>query len=166
MAFAGRRAQSLGGHPDDVAARIRRLLADLRPAAVVGAAADGTDLLVLEAALACDPPTVVHVVLPTARRVFAADSVEPRWRDRFSAALGRAVERGGTVRALDAEPGDAAYRAANQAILDTALGLAGGEPEAVLALVVGRDGEGAMVEDLLDRARSARVPSRRIDPSR
>ena len=71
LAFAGRRAQSIAGDLEAVATRVRRLLAALAPTAVVGAAADGADLLVVEAALAMgDSGPAVHIVLPTPRDVF------------------------------------------------------------------------------------------------
>src|SRR5690242_15020122 len=129
VAYAGRRAQSLTGDPEQVAERIRRLLAALQPSAVTGAAADGADLLVLEAVLA---------------------EVE---------------DRGGTIRTLDLDPGEAAYREANRAILDTAAELAAANGELPVALVVARPGEGQMIEDFLTRARLAGLPDLRIDPS-
>jgi len=154
----------MAGDPEQVAVRIQRLLAALQPSAVAGAAADGADLLVLEAALALANAPAVHIVLPTAREVFAQDSVEPAWRDRFEAVLEEVERRLGTIRTLDRDPGEAAYRAANQAILDTAARLAVGGQRSV-ALVVAREGEGQMVEDLLRRARLAGQPALRIDPS-
>src|SRR3712207_4394060 len=124
VAYAGRRAQSLLGRPEQVAERLRRLLTALKPAAVVGAAADGADLLVLEAAPACPAAPAVRLVLPSSRAVFAHDSFEPSWRDRSEAVLKEVSGRGGTIRALGEERGAAAYRRANQEILDAATGLA------------------------------------------
>ena len=163
LAYAGRRAASLGGASDRVAERIRRLIAALRPSAIVGAAADGADLLILEAALAAADGPAVHVVLPTAREVFVDDSVEEAWRARFEAVLDEVTDRGGTIRSLDREPGEAAYQAANQAFLDAAGELAVDGDVAVL--VVAHEGEGQMIEDLLARARERGIPSRRIDPT-
>jgi hypothetical protein len=164
LAYAGRRAQSLAGDPELVGMRIRRLLAGLQPSAVVGAAADGGDLLTLEAALEIPDGPAVYVVLPTARNVFREDSVHPDWRDRFDRVLGEVERRGAPVESLGLEAGEAAYRDGNQAILDRAAALAG-DAERSVVLVVAREGEGAMVTDLLERARVSGVPALRIDPS-
>jgi hypothetical protein len=166
LAYAGRRAASLGGDIDRVAERIRRHLDELAPSAVVGAAADGADLLVLEAALGEADRPEIHVVLPTSREVFTEDSVEPAWRHRLAAVLDEVEgqETRGTVRSLDLEPGEAAYQAANEQFLNTALALDGG-PESVVVLVVAREGEGQMVEHLVEMARVRGIPSVRIDPS-
>lgn len=163
VAYAGRRAQSLGGAAGQVSRRLRSFLAVRQPSAVVGAAADGADLLVLEAALTSPKPPAIHIVLPTTRDIFAEHSVEAAWRDRFEAAMDAVARRGGTIRTLGLEPGSAAYCEGNQAILDTATSLAVGGERAV-ALVIAREGEGQMIEDLLGRARLAGVPSLRIDP--
>jgi len=164
LCYAGRRSSSLAGDPGLVGTRVRRLLAGLRPAAVVGAAADGGDLLVLEAALAVPDGPAVHVVLPTTRDVFREDSVLPDWRDRFDTALETVERRGGRIQTLDLEPGAAAYRRANQVILDRAAALAAGEQRRA-AVVIARPGEGQMIEDLLHRAKLDDVPVLRIDPS-
>jgi hypothetical protein len=164
MAYAGRRAQSLSGDPELVGKRVRRLLTALRPTVMVGAAADGADLLVLEAALAIPNGPAVHIVLPTTRDTFREDSVEPGWRDRFDAALEEVSRRGGTIETLDLEPGEAAYRRANQAMLDAATGLAEGGQRSV-ALTVARRGEGQMVNDFLNRAELRGIPHLLIDPS-
>lgn len=163
VAYAGRRAQALGGDPERLGVRIRELLAELQPTGIVGAAADGADLLVLEAALSLEAPLAIHIVLPTAVAVFAEESVEPAWRDRFAAVLEEVDVRGGTIRTLDAEPGET-YREANQAIIDTTTRLGRGAAH-TLAVVVASEGEGPMVEDLLKRAGAAGMASRRIDPS-
>src|SRR3954451_8372203 len=164
LAYAGRRAQSLVGDPELVGKRIRRLLVGLRPSAVVGAAADGGDLLPLEAALEIPDGPAVHIVLPTARDVFRGDSVDPGWRDRFDRVLGEVERRGGSAESLDLEAGEAAYRRGNQAFLDRAAALAA-DAERSVVVVVAREGEGAMVTDLIERARVSGVPALRIDPS-
>jgi hypothetical protein len=159
VTYAGRRAQSLGNDPRLVGKRIRRLLAALQPSTVVGAAADGGDLLILEAALALPNGPAAHVVLPTARNVFLEDSVEEDWRDRFDAALEEVERRNGQIETLDLEPGEAAYRRANQVILDRAAALAGSEHRSV-ALVVAREGEGQMIQDLIQSLYRPEGPSR------
>jgi hypothetical protein len=164
LAYAGRRARSLGCDPDTVAPQVRQLLGRLQPDAVVGAAADGADLLVLEAALSLPDRPTAHVFLPTARDVFREHSVDAEWRDRFDRAL-RAVEhRGGLVASLDMDDGEEAYRRANQVILEQAAALAGVEQRRMV-LVIAREGEGAMIEDLLQRAATSGVRVLRIDPS-
>ncbi len=164
LSYAGRRAASLAGNIDQAAVRIRRLLAAVSPSAVVGAAADGADLIILEAALAASTAPTVHVVLPTVREVFAEDSVATAWRDRFEAVLEEVTRRGGTIRSLDQAPGQAAYQTANQAILDASADLAVDGQRAV-ALVVAREGEGQMIEHLVARARLRQIPVLRIDPA-
>jgi hypothetical protein len=163
VAYAGRRVKSLGNDPAAVGARIRLLLVALQPTAVVGAAADGADLLVLESALAIPNGAATHIILPTTRDVFREDSVDSDWRQRFDAALAGVERGGGTIATLDLEPGEAAYRRAIQEILEraAALDLSG---ERVVVLVVAREGEGQMIQDLQQRAGLRNVPVLRIDP--
>jgi hypothetical protein len=164
LAYAGRRAQTLGDDHDLIGSRVRRLLAGLRPSAIVGATADGGDLLVLEAALATPGGPAAHVVLPTSRDVFRDDSVALEWRDRFDIALEEVETRGGRIQSLELEPGEAAYRRANQVILDRSAELAG-DTERTVALVIAREGEGEMIKDLIRRAELRDVPVLRIDPA-
>ncbi|WP_395728594.1 hypothetical protein [Nakamurella sp.] len=156
--------RSLEGNPEVVGIRVRRLLAGLAPSAVVGAAADGADLLVLEAALALPDGPAVHVVLPTTRQIFREDSVESGSRHRFDNVVAEVLKRGGTVETLDLEPGEGAYRRANQVILDRAAELAEGDQRCV-GLVVAAPGEGRMIDDLLHRSALTGTPVLRIDPT-
>ena len=164
LAYSGRRMQALGGDPRVIDQRIRRQLADLAPTAIVGAAADGADIMVVEAALALPVGPVVHVVLPTTREIFREDSVEPAWRHRFDALLDAVEERGGTIRTLDLEPTEDAYRRANKVILDRAAEIADADQRVTL-LVVAAPGQGQMIEDILRLAELSDVPALRIDPS-
>jgi hypothetical protein len=159
LAYAGRRAQSLPADLDAVSTRIKRLLTALRPSAVVGAAADGGDLLVVEAALGMASGPAVHVILPTPQAVFRDQSVREDWRDRFD----RAVERAETVESLDLQDGSEAYRAGNAAFLARAHHLAGVGERAVVLAVAGA-GEGEMVQDLIARGELRTTPALRIDP--
>ena len=118
VAFAGRRAGSIQGDLDTLSLRVRRVLTALAPTAVVGAAADGADLLVVEAALALEGPAV-HMILPTPEAVFREASVDPDQRERFDRVLAE-VRRRGSVQSLGLEDGSAAYQAANRAFLDRA----------------------------------------------
>jgi hypothetical protein len=163
VAYAGRRAQSLGRDPEAAGLRIRRLLAAIDPRAVVGAAADGADLLVLEAVLQLRDGAIPHVILPTPRGTFEQDSVDPQWRDRFADALDAVEQRGGSIEALELEPGHDAYRAANKRMLARAAELAV-DSQRAMTLLVARDGEGAMVTDLQHRSETQGVPVLRIDP--
>jgi hypothetical protein len=162
IAFAGRRAQSIDGDLPAVALRVRRLLTALRPTHVVGALADGGDLLVAETALGIADGPQVHVILPTREDVFRMQSVGSNWRERFDRALERARDHG-TVESLGLEDGAEAYRLANAAFLPRATELAS-PGERAIVLTIARGGEGAIVQDLIARAELRNIPSLRIDP--
>jgi tetratricopeptide (TPR) repeat protein len=163
LGFAGRRAQSLDGNLGAVALRIQRLLNALAPSAVVGALADGSDLLVVEAALAMPNGPRVEVILPTPEGVFREASVEPSWRERFDRALEEIRTRSpASVKSLLLEDGTDAYRRANRAFLERASALAS-DAERVVVLAVAGEGEGELVQDLVDCARLRHIPTLRID---
>ncbi|NUS50187.1 MAG: hypothetical protein HOQ22_03995 [Nocardioidaceae bacterium] len=164
VTYVGRRAHSLPANLGQVSERIARLLGALRPTYLVGSAADGADLLVLEAALSSTGTPGLHVILPTSRADFAEGSVEAAWHDRFDAVVDEVERRGGAVRSLERSAGDRAYRDANQAMLDAAQALAA-EAERNVLLVLAREGEGEYIEDMQARARLRGVPVLRIDPS-
>jgi hypothetical protein len=164
LAYAGRRAQALGGDPELVGRRVRRLLAGLQPGTVVGAAADGGDLLLLEAALGISGGPAAHIVLPTPRDVFRENSVDPDWRDRFDMVLDTIDDRGGVIESLNLEAGEMTYRRGNQMMLDRAAALAGGTQRSVV-LLIARDDDGEVIKDMLKRAQVSGVPALRIDPS-
>jgi hypothetical protein len=164
LVFAGRRAQSIGGDIDAVAVRVRRLLAEVHPRVMIGAMADGSDLVVLEAALEMDDPPYVDVVLPTSEEVFRNASVQDDWRGRFDRVLTELRAGGrGRVESLELDDGEAAYKAANVAFLDRAAELVG-DGERVMVLLVAAEGEGAIGQDLVDVAASRVIPTVRIDP--
>jgi hypothetical protein len=164
VVYSGRRTSSITpAHLEQTAQRLSRLLAALRPSAVVGAAADGADLLVLEAALGLREKIVPHVILPTPPEEFRAHSVDQGWRERHDRALLRVSEIG-TVESLGLPNGTSAYRAANIGCLQRAKELAE-DDEGVLALVIASPGEGAMVEDFRANAELRGVPVIRIDPA-
>jgi tetratricopeptide (TPR) repeat protein len=165
VAYAGRRAQSLEGDLEAAALRIRRLLNSLAPSALVGALADGGDLLVAEAALGLSYRPSLEVILPTPEAVFREASVAPDWRERFDRATREARARPDPrVESLGLPDGADAYRQANRAFLDRAAERAA-PGERVVALAVAREGEGELVEDLLATARLRDIPALRIDPS-
>ena len=162
IAYAGRRAQSLHGDPEAVAARIRCLLTELRPSAVVGALADGADLLLAEAALGVADGPRLEVILPTPEEVFRVESVAPSWRGRFDRVLERVPQRG-SIQSLGLENGREAYLRANEAFLDRATDLASNGERAIVLVIAG-EGEGEIVENLVASAALRGVPSLRIDP--
>jgi RTX calcium-binding nonapeptide repeat (4 copies) len=126
-AYTGRRSPSLPKDGQErVTERPRRLFAQSEPEAVVGSAACGADLLVLETVLALHAQRghpKVEVVLPTRPDVFREDSVEPGWRSRFDDVLAW-VRETGVVHELGMAPGSEAYERANHDILGNAARLA------------------------------------------
>jgi hypothetical protein len=167
IVYAGRRARSL---PDDhgLGHRLRRVLSAIGPRAIVGAAADGSDLLVLEAALAQREPPLVHLVLPTTLEVFEQASVDEHWRERFARVLDRVVELDGIVDPLDHADGEDAYRAANDKMIEVARALAADgtvADERVTALLLATPGEGAMITDLATTAGQNDIAELRLDPA-
>jgi hypothetical protein len=165
LVYSGRRAGALVGDDARVGMRIRRLLAGLQPTAVVGAAADGADLLVVEAALELQDGPVVHIVLPADRASYRRTKVDPRWQDRFDAALD-VVERreNSTVRTVGGVLDEQAYRFHNNALLDIAAELEG-EAQRSVALLVAPADEADAVGHLGTVASDRRVPVLRIDPA-
>jgi hypothetical protein len=130
-----------------MAERLRRLVTQSQPSAVVGAAACGADLLVLEAALALRARRGrpdVEVILPTPLHTFRLDSVEEPWRHRFDAVVG-VLDAEGALHTLDLGSDEEAYRRANERILTCANERADAAGERVVALVVASPGEGEAV---------------------
>jgi tetratricopeptide (TPR) repeat protein len=165
LAYAGRRAESLpGGSREVLAGRVRRLLNGLAPTAVVGPAADGGDLLVLETVLALPGAPSAHVVLPTSVKDFREASVAEEWRDRYDRVIQHVPLAGGEIRTLGLPDGDDAYRQANRQVLETAAALATDSQRAV-ALVIATEEEGEMVMDFAAQAALWRIPVLRIDPA-
>lgn len=167
-AYTGRRSPSLPeGSRERVTERIRRLLAQSEPTAIVGSAACGADLIVLQAALALRSERghpEIAVVMPTAHEVFREDSVEPEWRALFDEVIRRLSETDSIVR-LGLEPGGDAYAAANLEILDRAEELASVAHGRFLVLAVASPGEGDAVEQMLDAAELRGGRALRIDPA-
>ncbi len=92
IVYAGRRPSGDDGvfpstREQYLAERVERLLAGLRPTRLVGSAAAGSDVIILEAAARLNVPATV--VLAGNVESFAADSVDdkPGWRPRFDAVL-------------------------------------------------------------------------------
>src|SRR5215210_2144377 len=173
LLFAGRRPSS-EDFPDDnvsyVGRQVEQLIAGLRPRAVVGSAAAGGDLLVLEAAAKLEIDA--HVVLAGDRETFVASSVLDKgedWARRFRAVVPRAAPLHEIDRSADSED---SYRAVTAAI--TALGeelRQAGEEIAVLAVSKPRDTAAVdHTEELVAQHRAAHLvlrvePARREDES-
>jgi tetratricopeptide (TPR) repeat protein len=165
LAYAGRRAASLPeGSGEILAARIRRLLNGLAPTALFGSAADGGDLLILEAALALPDTPRAHIVLPTSVEGFREASVAEEWRQRYDRVLRYVPRTGGEIRTLGLPDGDEAYRQANHQILESGAALATGH-QCVVALVIATESEGEMVMDFTAQAALQGVSVLRIDPA-
>jgi hypothetical protein len=148
LAFAGRRVDAdanSGGvsrrfPPDNVprvTQRIQCALAELKPSTVVGSAACGADLLVLEAAGALGVRR--RIILPFARAAFRASSVTDRpgdWGHRFDAVIEEVTLKGDVVElALDVTD-DATYQTVNQDIFRDAETLARSTGEECRVLVI------------------------------
>src|SRR5262245_61655676 len=134
VAYAGRRIDapdsSAPRFPSENIARVQRELAaflDARAAAVlVGSAACGADILILEEARARGIHT--HIVLPFAAARFRETSVVDRglaWGARYDAALAYAAQHGRVIVLPQAAGGDNdAYARATEAIFAEAQQLA------------------------------------------
>ena len=117
-----------------VRARIARVLADLRPQAVVSAAAAGADLLVLEEALRAG--ITIHIALPLSVERFrerGCEDVGDDWAVRYDKVIAEAHERG-TVHIEDRDDDEDWFTHGNETILDRAEAVAG--DDSVYALVV------------------------------
>src|SRR5688572_1810576 len=176
LVYAGRRidpvdSTSPGQFPLANVARVQedidRVLRQLRPAAVVGSAACGSDLLVLEAAGRLHVRR--RVLLPFDHSTFRATSVTDRpgnWGPRFDAIINDVRASGDLVElALDPkEPG--AYEQANAGIFREAEGLASGHEDDVAALVLWNGttrGTGDVTEAFFKDARRRGWPVTEID---
>jgi hypothetical protein len=159
FAFTGRRSPALDAAAATlVSERLRTLLTLRAPSAVVGAAACGADLLLLEEALRLRAPEV-HIALPTPRERFREESVEPDWRPRFDAVLAEADDV--TDAAGHAED---PYLAGNVAILRAATTLAAERGEEAVAVIVASPGQGEYSEHFAHEAALRHVRELRVLP--
>jgi len=122
----------------DVAARVQRLLAGLRPRLVVGAAAAGADLIVIQAAMRAG--VVAHVVLPFDVETFAQTSVNSAggsWPGDYRRLVADSADSARVqVETLSADRNDdRVYHQHNSAMLAAAQALATAD-ERVWALVI------------------------------
>ncbi len=142
-----------------VATEVRTALGQRHPTLVVGAAASGADLIVLEEAremgIAC------HVVLPLTIDEFRRTSVAdqgPDWVDRFDRTIG--VSSGLTVDDLSRHHDW--YLRGNELIVDTALRLA--NRSMIEGLVVAAADDDSVSNDFARLALERRWPITRINP--
>jgi len=150
LAYAGRRVDAAAdagtpstdqrfplGNVVRVAREVERVLGELKPSTVVGSAACGADLLVLEAAGRLGLRR--RIVLPFDRAAFRASSVTDRpgdWGARFDLVIDEVSADGDLVElALDAKD-DATYVQANAEIFRQAELLARSTGEDCRALVI------------------------------
>lgn len=173
VVHAGNRMDVRGGSqsrfPGDrisyVRSRLDDLLAVLRPAGVVTAAAAGADLLMAEAAITSRIP--LHLVLAFDRERFRRESVADQgvmWTTSYVRVIERVRSNSScSLTELAFEANDDGYRAGNQAMLDRAQDLGGGRVLAVTVRHCDTDAP-SMTDDFVDRARSAGLFLIEVDP--
>jgi hypothetical protein len=149
-----------------VRGRLQTLLRAEQSRALVCSAACGADLIALDVAGALGLRR--RVVLPFAPERFRETSVTDRpgdWGPPFDRIIGELRAEGDLV-VLGLDQGDdGAYAAANEAILNEAQALAGGEPSQVVAIIVwegGSRGEGDLTEGFATLARARGHPVREV----
>jgi hypothetical protein len=173
-ALAGRRIDAADAatarfplaNTEGVRGRLGALLRAEQSDALVCSAACGADLIALDVAGALG--IRLRVVLPFVPERFRATSVTDRpgdWGPLFDRIIGEVRAKGGlVVLGLD-EGDDATYAAANEAILNEAETLAGGESSQVVAVIVweGRSrGGGDLTEGFATLARARGHPVREV----
>jgi hypothetical protein len=141
----------------EVRERIRQLIMNQKPLAIVSAAACGVDLLLLDVEREMDVPR--YILLPTAPEKFRVSSVTDRpgnWRKLYSKAL-----RDSKVEILRLPDGQEGYLETNLKLLDRAQVLAKQARTAVSALVVwNRSSRGPddVTEHFLEQAELRKMP--------
>jgi hypothetical protein len=146
--------------------RLEALLRSERVEALVCAAACGADLIALDIAGALGLRR--RVVLPFAQERFRETSVTDRpgdWGPLFDRIMGEVAAAGDVVVLGLDQADDAAYAAANDAILNEAEAVAGADPSEVVAVIVweGRSrGEGDLTEAFATSARARGHPLREV----
>jgi tetratricopeptide (TPR) repeat protein len=142
---------------EDVAGRVHALLSSLKPRLVLGAAASGVDLVILEEVL--ELGLTPHVALPFPVERFKQTSVEsrgPAWVSRYRRVIAEVQKGRGEIEILEEAEDDDVYLRTNGRLLDRGRELAQ-EGEEVLVLVVrpaNSDG-GSVSDDLAERAELA-----------
>jgi hypothetical protein len=137
---AGRRVDSLEApvarfptqNVPEVREKIRQVLKNRKPVAIVSSAASGADLLLLD--IACEMRVPRHILLPSRPSKFRVSSVTDRpgnWGELYSKALGNS-----RVEVIELPKGKARYLETNLKLLDCAQALATKEHTTVEAMVV------------------------------
>ena len=177
LVYAGRRVDAADAEaprfPQAAVPRVRHeieeILRELRPTVVVGSAACGSDLLVLEAAEKLRIRR--RVVLPFERARFRATSVADRpgdWGPAFDAIVKTVADAGDLVELrLDADDAGT-YLTTNSRIFDEADAVSGGSNAGCAALVLWNGatrGTGDVTEAFLNQARARDWLVREIDTS-
>ena len=175
IVYAGRRPSEEGGvfppsREPYLAERVGRLLAGLRPDRVIGSAAAGSDIIILEVASELGIPATV--VLGQDVDSFASESVEDKagWRERFDVVLRAPTV---TVETLNLESGGGdAYRAVTRRFLERAAELNGaltidGVESEVIGLLLsgGSRGSDDYTEDLGRQLEAAGQLVLRLNPA-
>ena len=173
LVYAGRRVDADADGPQTeerfparniprVAREIETILIDSKPSTVIGSAACGADLLVLEAAGRLGIRR--RIILPFDRARFRASSVTDRpgdWGPRFDAVIDEVSAAGDVVQlSLDSQD-DATYQQANVEIYRDAETLAQRSGEECRALVVWNGvprGKTDVTEGFLNEANRRRWP--------
>jgi hypothetical protein len=168
LVFAGRRPGTDDFpevNADFVSSRLRQLIEGLRPRAVVGSAAAGSDLLTIQAAL--NAQASVKLFLAGSQHQFRESSVADkgdRWVRVFDSVLASPKT---TVNELAlSEDSDDSYRAVTEAIMEQARSLAGVD-EAVMAVVAATPREDGVdhSEELAQRCVALGHLVLRVDPA-
>ncbi|GMO60148.1 hypothetical protein BwSF12_77550 [Bradyrhizobium ottawaense] len=146
MAVAGRRVDPQGASasrfPVSRVEQVRSLIlsrlsqGDIRK--IVCSAACGADLLTLD--VAADLSIAARIILPSTTESFKISSVLDRapqqaWSEMYDRAVSAAAKRGDLILNVG-DNSSTDYGAVNDAILDSACSLAGGNPSSVVALII------------------------------
>jgi hypothetical protein len=175
LVYAGRRPSEEGGpfppsREEYLNERVERLLAGLQPTAVVGSAAAGADIVILEVATRLGIPSTVVVAGDVDS--FAAHSVEDHagWRSRLDAVLESPLVEVDTLDGVDL--GGTGHRAVTRRFIKRAMDLRSAarshDPEsALLGLILsgGSRGIDDYTEDLRDQLEAAGEFVLRLDPA-
>ena len=120
-----------------VAGRIRGLLEELKPVALVCSAASGADLIALD--VAGQLGIERHIIIPFAAEIFRQTSVADsgaEWGERFDGILEQLAKNEEIVSANYAKRGNEAYQATNVEILRRAQQLASAHDTTAEAVIV------------------------------
>jgi hypothetical protein len=166
VVFGGVQADRPGSPPsrfpasnvDDVSARVRALLSSMQPRELIGAAASGSDLVILGQALSLGLKPRIVLPFPVDRfRQTSVESRGPDWLRRYDHVLAE-VERGrARLEILDEPEDDDVYLRTNERLLARARDLRRRGEEIVVLVLRPSGGDGRSVtDDLAARGEAAR----------